>query len=117
MSQRAPGYRFQYQVPPTSSASSNATAAKPALRRRCRRYRPAKPAPTTATSTCCVLPLLVASEADCATIASGMQRAWLIVRHRVAQADAFSARLADIEMTFQYGLHVLKHRIEVAAIG
>src|SRR5712671_277584 len=71
MSQRAPGYRFQYQVPPTSSASSNATVVKPALRNRCRRYRPANPAPTTATSTCCVLPLLVASEADAATIASG----------------------------------------------
>src|SRR5947209_8774148 len=72
MSQRAPGYRFQYQVPPTSSASSNATVVKPALRSRCRRYRPAKPAPTTVTSTCCVLPLRVASEAGPATIASGM---------------------------------------------
>src|SRR5258708_30373350 len=47
MSQRAPGYRFQYQVPPTSSASSNTTVVKPALRNRCRRYRPANPAPTT----------------------------------------------------------------------
>src|SRR6266852_9503502 len=72
MSQRAPGYRFQYQVPPTSSASSNTTVVKPALRNRCRRYRPANPAPTTATSTCCVVPPLVASERDAATIASGM---------------------------------------------
>src|SRR6266566_9277320 len=71
MSQRAPGYRFQYQVPPTSSASSNTTVVKPALRNRCRRYRPANPAPTTATSTCCVVPPLVASERDAATIASG----------------------------------------------
>ncbi|HMH96377.1 MAG TPA: hypothetical protein VK577_07325, partial [Bradyrhizobium sp.] len=30
------------------------------------------PAPTTATSTCCVVPPLVASERDAATIASGM---------------------------------------------
>ena len=29
MSQRAPGYRFQYQVPPTSSALSSTTAEKP----------------------------------------------------------------------------------------
>src|ERR1700704_4846230 len=72
MSQRAPGYRFQYQVPPTSSASSNTTVVKPASRNRCRRYRPANPAPTTATSTCCVVLLLVDSEADAATIASGM---------------------------------------------
>src|SRR3982074_184705 len=72
MSQRAPGYRFQYQVPPTSSASSNSTVVKPALHNRCRRYRPANPAPTTATSTCCVVPPLVASEVDAATIASGM---------------------------------------------
>src|SRR6266851_8571506 len=72
MSQRAPGYRFQYQVPPTSSASSNTTVVKPALRNRCRRYRPANPAPTTTTSTCCVVPPLVASEADAATITSGM---------------------------------------------
>src|ERR1700733_3397469 len=72
MSQRAPGYRFQYQVPPTSSASSSATTVKPALRRRCRRYRPAKPAPTTATSTSSALALLVACEARASTIASGM---------------------------------------------
>ena len=72
MSQRAPGYRFQYQVPPTSSASSNTSVVKPALRNRCRRYRPANPAPTTATSTCCVVAPLVASERDAATIASGM---------------------------------------------
>src|ERR1700743_1527143 len=71
MSQRAPGYRFQYQVPPTSSASSNTTVAKPALRNRCRRYSPANPAPTTATSTCCVVPL-AASEERAATITSGM---------------------------------------------
>src|SRR5882757_3611173 len=51
MSQRAPGYRFQYQVPPTSSASSSTTDVNPASRSRCRRYRPANPAPTTATST------------------------------------------------------------------
>src|SRR5882757_4606874 len=62
MSQRAPGYRFQYQVPPTSSADSSATAVKPDRRRRWSRYRPAKPAPTTATSTCCT-PLPPISEA------------------------------------------------------
>src|SRR5229473_4003050 len=72
MSQRAPGYRFQYQVPPTSLASSNTAVVKPALRNRYRRYRPANPAPTTTTSTCCVVPPLVASEADAATITSGM---------------------------------------------
>src|ERR1700674_114888 len=71
MSQRAPGYRFQYQVPPTSPASSSTAVLKPALRNRCRRYRPANPAPTTATSTCCVVPL-AASETRAATIASGM---------------------------------------------
>ena len=31
---------------------------KPAWRRRCSRYRPAKPAPTTATSTCCTAPTI-----------------------------------------------------------
>src|SRR5260370_8415007 len=62
MSQRAPGYRLQYQVPPTSSADSSATAVKPARRRRWSRYRPAKPAPTTATSTYCT-PLPPISEA------------------------------------------------------
>src|SRR5262245_43988616 len=52
MSQRAPGYRFQYQVPPTSSAASKACAENPDWRRRWSRYSPANPAPTTTTSTC-----------------------------------------------------------------
>src|SRR6266700_2549522 len=51
MSQRAPGYRFQYQVPPTSPASSNAMAENPSSRSRYSMYRPENPAPTTATST------------------------------------------------------------------
>src|SRR4029079_14548048 len=72
MSQRAPGYRLQHQVPPTSPASSSTIAVKPALRNRCSRYKPAKPAPTTATSTCCVVLPPVACEEDAATAASGM---------------------------------------------
>src|SRR5665213_397378 len=72
MSQRAPGYRFQYQVPPTSPASSSSTVERPALRNRCRRYRPAKPAPTTATSACCVVPPLLDCQAEAATVASDM---------------------------------------------
>src|SRR5262245_25354397 len=52
MSQRAPGYRFQYQVPPTSSAASKACAEYPDWRRRWSRYSPENPVPTTTTSTC-----------------------------------------------------------------
>src|SRR4051794_32001939 len=55
MSQRAPGYRFQYHVPPTSSAASSTRAVMPSSRRRCNRYMPAKPAPTTTTSNSAVL--------------------------------------------------------------
>src|ERR1022692_1135939 len=51
MSQRAPGYRFQYQVPPTSPAASNTLVDMPSCRRRYSRYNPEKPAPTTTTST------------------------------------------------------------------
>ena len=51
MSQRAPGYLFQYQVPPTSSAVSSTRVENPRPRRRCSRYSPAMPAPTTTTST------------------------------------------------------------------
>ena len=51
MSQRAPGYQFQYQVPPTSEAVSKTTVVKPSCRRRCSRYSPENPAPTTTTST------------------------------------------------------------------
>src|SRR5882762_9371556 len=49
-SQRAPGYRFQYQVPPTPSPVSNAWTDRPASRALCTMYMPAKPAPTTTTS-------------------------------------------------------------------
>src|SRR5438105_2244860 len=49
-SQRAPGYRFQYQVPPTPPPASNARAEKPSERSRCSMYIPAKPAPTTTAS-------------------------------------------------------------------
>ena len=49
-SQRAPGYRFQYQVPPTPLPASNTRAEKPSPRRRCSMYIPAKPAPTTTAS-------------------------------------------------------------------
>src|SRR3954468_13474827 len=49
-SQRAPGYRFQYQVPPTPPPASNTRAEKPSPRRRCSMYIPAKPAPTTTAS-------------------------------------------------------------------
>lgn len=51
-SQWIPGYRFQYQVPPTSPASSIIrTEANPASRRRAPVSRPPNPAPTTSTST------------------------------------------------------------------
>src|SRR5262245_28364254 len=50
MSQRAPGYRFQNHVPPTSPPRSNTRARSPSSRRRWSMYRPANPAPTTATS-------------------------------------------------------------------
>src|SRR4051812_18559698 len=49
-SQRAPGYRFQYQVPPTPPPASNTRAERPSPRRRCSMYIPAKPAPTTTAS-------------------------------------------------------------------
>src|ERR1019366_3914279 len=51
MSHRAPGYRFQYQVPPTSSAASTTLVEKPSCRRRWSKYSPENPAPTTTTST------------------------------------------------------------------
>src|ERR1700694_5963378 len=82
MSQRAPDYRSQYQVPPTSPASSSTTELKPALRNRCRRYKPANPAPTTATSTCCVAVPRVASDADDATIASGIPPSHVLILPR-----------------------------------
>ena len=50
-SQRAPGYRFQYQVPPTSPPASNTWALKPSSRRWCSMHRPPKPAPTMTAST------------------------------------------------------------------
>ena len=45
-SQRAPGYRFQYQVPPTPDAASITLAVNPVERSLWSMYRPAKPAPT-----------------------------------------------------------------------
>mgnify|MGYP001119617708 CR=1 FL=1 len=50
MSQRAHGYRFQYHVPPTSSAASYTFAVNPSPRSRCSMYMPAKPPPTMMTS-------------------------------------------------------------------
>src|SRR6476469_5220319 len=51
-SQRAPGYRFQYQVPPTSSPASNTWTRRPISSRSLTfMYMPANPAPITTTST------------------------------------------------------------------
>ena len=61
MSQRAPGYRFQYQVPPTSSAVSSTMALNPARRIRTSSYIPANPAPTITTSTSVVLLSVISS--------------------------------------------------------
>src|ERR1700757_605766 len=49
-SQRAPGYRFQYHVPPIALPASRTRTEYPSLRNRWRAYRPAKPAPMTITS-------------------------------------------------------------------
>ncbi len=49
-SHRAPGYRFQYHVPPTSVPASNTRTLKPSPRNRWSAYIPAKPPPTTMTS-------------------------------------------------------------------
>src|ERR1700688_4694034 len=49
-SHRAPGYRFQYQVPPTSPPCSKTRTDSPSPRSRYSMYSPAKPAPTTTTS-------------------------------------------------------------------
>src|ERR1700712_1311902 len=49
-SQRAPGYAFQYQVPPTSGAASRTATLRPCCRRRCSMYIPENPAPMTMTS-------------------------------------------------------------------
>src|SRR4051812_15233345 len=49
-SQRAPGYRFQYHVPPTPPPASNPCTRQPSPRSLCSAYRPANPAPTTTTS-------------------------------------------------------------------
>lgn len=46
----APGYWFQYQVPPTSPAASMALVLSPSSRSRFSWYRPPKPAPTTSAS-------------------------------------------------------------------
>jgi hypothetical protein len=35
---------------------------------------------------------------------------------RIPHVDAFAIRLADVKMAREHGLHVLKHRIEIAAI-
>ena len=51
-SQRAPGYRFQYQVPPTPSPASTTWTVKPSSRKWCSAYMPETPAPTTTTSNC-----------------------------------------------------------------
>lgn len=50
-SHRAPGYRFQYHVPPTPSPASNARTDSPRPRSRYSMYSPAIPAPITAAST------------------------------------------------------------------
>src|SRR5579863_3051109 len=55
-SQRAPGSRFQYQVPPTSPPCSKTFTENPSLRSRWSMYMPAKPAPTTITSQASTLP-------------------------------------------------------------
>src|SRR5258705_2186825 len=49
-SQRAPGYRFQYHVPPTLSPASKHRTVKPACRNLWTAYIPAKPAPMTTAS-------------------------------------------------------------------
>src|SRR3954454_10103290 len=50
-SHRAPGYRFQYQVPPTPPAASYTRTDKPIwFRSRCSMYRPENPAPITTAS-------------------------------------------------------------------
>ena len=50
-SQAMPGYRFQYQVPPTSPPfSQKRTSSNPAACSLCHSSSPAKPAPTTAMS-------------------------------------------------------------------
>src|SRR4051794_503050 len=49
-SQRAPGYLFQYHVPPTPEPASNTRAENPSERSWCSMYIPAKPAPTTMAS-------------------------------------------------------------------
>ena len=61
MSHRAPGYRFQYHVPPTSSAASSTTALKPARRMRTSWYIPANPAPTITTSTSVLFSVMLMS--------------------------------------------------------
>ena len=47
-SQRAPGYRFQYQVPPTPLPLEDVHGTP--ARNRCTMYMPAKPAPITTAS-------------------------------------------------------------------
>ncbi len=50
MSTRAPGYRFQYHVPPTPLPPSSTRTDSPWARMRCSALSPAKPAPTMITS-------------------------------------------------------------------
>src|SRR5579859_7877617 len=59
MSTRAPGYRFQYQVPPTPSPASRPITVRPSWRSRYSAYRPEKPAPTTTTSAVSVSAVLI----------------------------------------------------------
>src|SRR5258708_36951374 len=39
-----------------------------------------------------------------------------VPRQRVAHAETFPVRLADVKVAFKHGLHVLEHRIEIVAI-
>ncbi len=70
MSQRTPGYRFQYQVPPTSPAFSMIRIdPTPAWRSRAPASRPPKPPPMTTASTSSVSGARVKSGSACGSSA------------------------------------------------
>src|SRR5918992_3816514 len=66
MSQRAPGYLFQNQVPPTPLPASNARTDNPCPRSWCNAYKPAKPAPTTMASYSGVTSISCSADKYCA---------------------------------------------------
>src|SRR6267154_1196332 len=100
-SQRAPGYRFQYQVPPTPPPASNTRAEKPSPRRRCSMYIPAKPAPTmTASKTV----LAVAGRCGREVVSAVMVRvvSLLVVSMAVARGDLAGRHPSILHDLFQF---------------